>query len=182
MQYTTRYASPLGEILLACDDEGMTGLWFVGQKYYGNGLAKERAEKDHPILKEACSWLDCYFAGGKPEKLPPIHLVGTDFRREVWELLLKLPYGTVTTYRKLGRELARRRRLPHMSAQAIGGAVGHNPVSILVPCHRVVGTDGSLTGYAGGTDKKAALLTLEQVEVVFSQKRGWFLNRQENMR
>ena len=157
MFFTQRYASPLGGMLLAADEQGLTGLWFDGAKYFAANLPEKREEKRTPILDEAARWLDLYFAGRQPAFTPPLHLVGSAFRQRVWKRLLEIPYGQTVTYGALlGKE---------MSAQAVGGAVGHNPVSIIVPCHRVVGADGSLTGYAGGIDKKIHLLALEGVDV-----------------
>lgn len=161
MQYISRYASPLGEILLAGDEAGVTGLWFEGQKYYARGLDGEVREGTPPAVEAARAWLDLYFSGKEPGFTPPLHLVGTAFQREVWDLLRAIPYGTVVTYGELAARLAASLGLAHMSAQAVGGAVGHNRVSIIVPCHRVVGADGGLTGYAGGVARKEALLKLE---------------------
>ena len=161
MQYTAHYDSPLGGILLAADGEGLTGLWFDGAKYFAAHLDAEHREGDAPALDGARRWLDAYFAGRDPGFAPPLHLVGSAFQREVWALLLRIPYGQTTTYGALARQLAARQGLARMSAQAVGGAVGRNPVSLIVPCHRVVGSGGSLTGYAGGVDKKIALLRLE---------------------
>ena len=157
MTFTRRYASPLGGILLAADEQGLTGLWFDGAKYFAANLPEEREEKRTPILDETARWLDLYFAGRQPDFTPPLHLVGSAFRQRVWERLLAIPYGQTTTY---GALLG-----GGMSARAVGGAVGHNPISIIVPCHRVVGANGSLTGYAGGLDRKIRLLALEGVDV-----------------
>lgn len=165
MIYTQHYDSPLGGILLAADETGLTGLWFDGEKYYADKLAAEHEARDTQALGAAKRWLDVYFAGKEPDFLPPLHPIGSAFRQEVWQLLLEIPYGQTTTYGALARRLAERRGLRHMSAQAVGGAVGHNEISILIPCHRVVGTSGSLTGYAGGIDKKLSLLRLEQVNL-----------------
>ncbi len=165
MIYTQHYDSPLGGILLAADETGLTGLWFDGEKYYADNLAAEHEARDTQALGAAKRWLDVYFAGKEPDFLPPLHPIGSAFRQEVWQLLLEIPYGQTTTYGALARRLAERRGLRHMSAQAVGGAVGHNEISILIPCHRVVGTSGSLTGYAGGIDKKLSLLRLEQVDL-----------------
>lgn len=161
MQYTNTYQSPLGEILLAADDEGLTGLWFDQEKYYALNLAPEHEEKETPAITEARRWLDVYFSGKKPDFLPPLHMLGTSFQKDVWNILLSIPYGRTTTYGEIARQLARQRGLARMSAQAIGGAVGHNEISVIIPCHRVVGKNGSLTGYAGGIDKKTYLLKLE---------------------
>ena len=157
MIWTSEYVSPLGTITLACDDEAIVGLWFNGQRYFGSVLPEVTAQREHPLFAEAGRWLDIYFAGGQPDFTPPLHLIGSDFRRRVWKRLLEIPYGQTTTY---GALLG-----GGMSAQAVGGAVGHNPISIIVPCHRVIGANGSLTGYAGGIDKKIGLLTLEGVDV-----------------
>lgn len=165
MIYTQHYDSPLGGILLAADETGLTGLWFDGEKYYADNLAAEHEARDTQALGAAKRWLDVYFAGKGPDFLPPLHPIGSAFRQEVWQLLLEIPYGQTTTYGALARRLAERRGLRHMSAQAVGGAVGHNEISILIPCHRVVGTSGSLTGYAGGIDKKLSLLRLEQADL-----------------
>ena len=165
MIYTQHYESPLGGILLAADETGLTGLWFDGEKYYADNLAAEHEARDTQALGAAKRWLDVYFAGKEPDFLPPLHPIGSAFRQEVWQLLLEIPYGQTTTYGALARRLAERRGLRHMSAQAVGGAVGHNEISILIPCHRVVGTSGSLTGYTGGIDKKLSLLRLEQADL-----------------
>ena len=146
MQYISHYTSPIGDILLAADDAGLTGLWFQGQKYFARGLEKEQEERNLPVFDQTKAWLDLYFSGKEPDFLPPLHLIGTDFQKQVWEILLAIPYGKTTTYGKIAGQIAQRRGLAHMSAQAVGGAVGHNPISIIVPCHRVLGTDGSLTG------------------------------------
>jgi len=161
MQSTTTYKSPLGTILLAADDKGLTGLWFESQKYFALSLDKEFTEEEIPVLSQAKEWLDIYFGGKEPAFNLPLHFIGTDFQKDVWELLAAVPYGKTTTYGQLAVLLAEKRGIPHMSAHAIGNAVGHNHISIIVPCHRVVGTNGNLTGYAGGIDKKIALLKLE---------------------
>ncbi len=176
MIYSTTYESPIGKLFLAAEDEALIGLWIEGQKYFPEKLLSERggemdfADKDCGILAQAGGWLDQYFAGDKPEpgelKLSlgmasEVLPASSQFRREVWKLLLEIPYGEVCTYGELARRLAGRRGRPGMSPQAVGGAVGHNPLSIIVPCHRVVGMDGSLTGYAGGLEKKRWLLQLE---------------------
>ena len=165
MQYTSQYHSPLGEILMAADDIGLTGLWFVGQKYYALYLDKENQEKETQILKDTKIWLDIYFSGKEPNFKLPLHFTGTDFQNEVWEILYSIPYGKTMTYGEIANILAKRKGLERMSAQAVGGAVGHNGISIIVPCHRVVGSQGSLTGYAGGIDKKVSLLKLEKVNM-----------------
>lgn len=174
MTFIQHYDSPLGGILLAADEIGLTGLWFDGQKYFARGLSSEREERELPVLLEAKRWLDIYFTGKEPDFLPPLHSIGSAFRRSVWEILLQIPYGRTTTYGEIARRLAEKQKLPRMSAQAVGGAVGHNEISIIIPCHRVVGTNGSLTGYAGGVDKKVKLLELEHADMTgfFVPKKG----------
>ncbi len=161
MRYTTTYQSPLGAVTLAADGEALTGLWFQGQKYYGLGLDRGHEEKNLPVFRQAGEWLDIYFSGKAPDFTPPLRFTGTDFQNEVWAILAAIPYGATRTYGDVAAELARRRGLPRMSAQAVGGAVGKNKLSVIVPCHRVVGADGSLTGYAGGISRKIELLKLE---------------------
>ena len=171
MQYISHYPSPLGPILLAADEIGLTGLWLEGQKYYARQLElpqKECEEGESPVLDMAKVWLDDYFAGREPEIEIPLHLSGTEFQQEVWQILQQIPYGQTVTYGQIAKQIACRRGQKSMSAQAVGGAVGRNPVSLIVPCHRVVGSDGSLTGYAGGVDKKIALLQLERKQKDFA--------------
>lgn len=159
--YTSRYSSELGDILLAADEIGLTGLWFFGQNYFADTLPAEQVAQETVILAQAKEWLDVYFSGKEPDFTPPLHPIGSPFRQAVWKLLLQIPYGQTTTYGEIARQMEKQQNCPHMSAQAVGGAVGHNGISIIIPCHRVVGTKGSLTGYAGGLDKKMALLELE---------------------
>lgn len=161
MQYISHYTSPLGELLIAADDIGLTGLWFAGQKYYARGLDTEHEERESPAIVSAKHWLDVYFAGQQPDFTPPLHLVGTDFQTAVWDILLTVPYGETLTYGEIAARIAVQQGRGHMSAQAVGGAVGRNPVSIIVPCHRIVGKSGDLTGYAAGVEKKTSLLRLE---------------------
>ena len=174
MQYTSTYLSPLGRMLLSCDEAGLTGLWFEGQKYYARCLGSEHEEREEPVLKDAKRWLDIYFSGRDPGFTPPLHMIGTPFQISVWNLLQKIPYGTTTTYGTVASEIAAERGIARMSAQAVGGAVGHNEISVIIPCHRVVGTSGSLTGYAGGIDKKVKLLELERADMCgfFIPKKG----------
>ena len=165
MTFTQHYDSPLGSILLTADEMGLTGLWFDGQKHFARDLPAQHTEQDTPVLSEAKRWLDVYFTGREPDFLPALHPIGSAFRRRVWDLLLRVPYGQTVTYGQLAQQLAAQQSLSHMSAQAVGGAVGHNPISLIVPCHRVIGADGSLTGYAGGVDKKRRLLALEGLDM-----------------
>lgn len=174
MTATFHYDSPLGDILLAADDEGLTQLSFNGQKDFPHQPDSAQEQPTHPVLVSTQRWLDSYFAGKIPDFTPPLHAQGTDFQCAVWRLLLDIPYGDTTTYGALAAEIARLRGRARMSAQAIGGAVGRNPIGIIVPCHRVIGAGGNLTGYAGGLDKKVALLTLEGVDMshLFLPKKG----------
>lgn len=174
MIFTQHYASPLGGILLAADGIGLTGLWFDGQKYFARDLPVERTEQETSVLTEAKRWLDVYFDGREPDFMPPLHPIGSAFRQSVWEILLQIPYGKTMTYGEIARRLTEKQGLSKMSAQAVGGAVGHNEISIIIPCHRVVGTNGSLTGYAGGIDKKMKLLELEHADMAgfFVPKKG----------
>ena len=176
MIHTAKYSSPIGEMLLAANNTALTGLWLAGQKYFPDSLYKD-GENENIILTSAKKWLDRYFAGKAPS---PYDLClapeGSEFRRQVWKLLLEIPYGHVTTYGALAKALAEKQGVKTMSAQAVGGAVGHNPISVIIPCHRVVGADGSLTGYAGGLDKKLALLTLENSSAAELLKSSCYLS------
>lgn len=165
MQYINHYRSPFGGILLAADETGLTGLWFDEAKYYAAHLDPEQEERETPVLARTKEWLTVYFSGKEPDFLPPLHMTGTPFQLSVWENLLKIPYGKTVTYGAIAERIAAQRGLPHMSAQAVGSAVGHNKISIIIPCHRVIGTNGSLTGYAGGIDRKLSLLHLEKAEL-----------------
>ncbi len=166
MEYTHHYASPLGGITLASDGAALTGLWFDGQKYFASALGREHEEKPLPVFEAADKWLDTYFSGRAPDFTPPLAVSGTPFRKAVWEILLTIPYGQTMSYGQIAEIIAARKGLKQMSAQAVGGAVGHNPISLMIPCHRVVGADGSLTGYAGGIRRKALLLNLEQADLI----------------
>ena len=146
---------------MAADGEALTGLWFEGQKYYALYLDKEHEENDLPVFQQAKEWLNIYFSGKDPDFTPPLRFTGSAFQNEVWAILAAIPYGKTRTYGDIAQELAQKRGLPRMSAQAVGGAVGKNEISSIVPCPRVVGANGSLTGYAGGISKKIALLKLE---------------------
>ena len=166
MEYIQHYQSALGSITMASDGEVLTGLWFEGQKYFGATLQKEKEEGELPVFRETRQWLDIYFSGKMPDFTPPLFLKnGSDFRQEVWNILLTIPYGKTMTYGEIAACIAKKRGLKRMSAQAVGGAVGHNPISIIVPCHRVVGSNGNLTGYAGGIDKKVELLRMEHMDM-----------------
>lgn len=162
MEAFSFFPSPLGEMILASDGESLTGLWFLGQKH-APPLSTDPEQADLPVFAQARAWLAAYFQGKDPGPAPLLRPAGTPFQQAVWQLLLGIPYGRTTTYKALAGQLAGQRGLESMSAQAVGGAVGRNPISILIPCHRVMGSDGSLTGYAGGLDRKRALLELEGV-------------------
>ncbi len=161
MDYTHRYVSPMGGITLASDGEALTGLWFDGQKHFGSTLTEALAEKPLPVFDRADQWLDAYFGGREPDFTPPLRLRGTSFQQAVWRRLLAVPYGRTVTYGEIASFLG----LPPGSARAVGGAVGRNPISLIVPCHRVIGADGSLTGYAGGIERKIRLLELENADL-----------------
>ena len=162
MEYIHHYNSPLGRILLASDGDSLTGLWFEGQKYFADTLTGEYEEKELPIFKQADKWLDIYFGGEEPDFTPPLLMKTTPFRKAVWEIMLTIPYGETMTYGEIVVQIAKQKGIKRMSAQAVGGAVGHNSISLIIPCHRVIGTDGSLTGYAGGIEKKQQLLMMEK--------------------
>ena len=167
MLFTTTYASPLGLITMASDGENILGLWIEGQKYFAASVKDSMAEdRELPVFKAATAWLDAYFAGKQPAIADlPLAPVGGAFRKAVWEILCEIPYGRCITYGDIAKTMAARMNRESMSSQAVGGAVGHNPISIIIPCHRVVGANGSLTGYAGGIDRKIRLLELEGADM-----------------
>ena len=165
MEYIHHYESPLGAITMASDGEALIGLWFDGQKYFADCLDAEHEEKMLPVFEQADQWLDIYFSGKAPEFTPPLAMKTTEFRKAVWDIMLSIPYGKTMTYGEIADRIAKQKGLQRMSAQAVGGAVGHNSISLIIPCHRVVGTNGSLTGYAGGVGKKVKLLELEGVDM-----------------
>jgi methylated-DNA-[protein]-cysteine S-methyltransferase len=164
--YTLVTDTPLGRIQAAARENAITGLWFMGQKYCPLNTESWLPESDYPVFVSLGAGLKDYFAARKPEITFPLSPEGTDFQQAVWELLMKIPYGKTSTYGAIAVKL--KAKGIKASAQAVGGAVGHNPVSILIPCHRVLGADGSLTGYAGGLGKKSALLELEGNEKILS--------------
>lgn len=166
MGYTMEYSSPIGRLTLASDGESITGLWTEGQKYFASTLEAEAAAKEGlPVFEKAREWLDRYFRGEAPEMDLPLAPKGSAFRQSVWEILCGIPTGELMTYGEIAAQMAKKLGKPTMSAQAVGGAVGHNPISILIPCHRVVGANGSLTGYAGGIKAKIRLLELEKADI-----------------
>lgn len=162
MQYICEYKSPLGNILIAADEIGLTGLSLEGQRHSGFDLNMEYGKKELSIFDDTKRWLDIYFSGKNPDIKLPLNLSGSDFQMEVWNILCEIPYGETTTYGAIAKKLAEKRGISRMSAQAVGGAVGRNKIAIIVPCHRVIGTNGKLIGYDGGIDKKLALLKLEK--------------------
>ncbi|MCD2491069.1 methylated-DNA--[protein]-cysteine S-methyltransferase [Lacrimispora sp. NSJ-141] len=167
MFYQTTYLSPVGLLTLACDGENLTGLWMAGQKYFGESMPENMAMQDDlPVFCRAKNWLDRYFAEENPQISElPLRPIGSEFRMGVWKILCDIPYGQVITYGDIAKKMAVRLGKKTMSSQAVGGAVGHNPISIIIPCHRVVGAGGSLTGYSGGISKKIKLLELEGADM-----------------
>ncbi|MCL1799397.1 MAG: methylated-DNA--[protein]-cysteine S-methyltransferase [Eggerthellaceae bacterium] len=165
MQFVSTIPSPVGDLTLGSDGEHLSGLWLAEQKYFMANVGKASQEDNLPVFEEARAWLDRYFAGEDPGPIPPVKMPGTAFQQRVWDLLVEIPYGKLTTYGEIARRIAAERGMEKMSSRAVGGAVGHNPVSIIVPCHRVVGASGSLTGYGGGLARKIKLLELEGVDM-----------------
>lgn len=167
MLYKTYYKSPIGNLMLVSDGDNLVGLYIENQKYYLNGIKQELTSKDNlQVFENTKKWLDRYFAKENPSiKEIPLAPIGGEFRQKVWKILCEIPYGKTTTYGEIAKRIAKEMDKEKMSAQAIGNAVGHNPISIIIPCHRVVGKDGSLTGYAGGIEKKRILLELERGKV-----------------
>lgn len=178
MYYSTVYSSPIGAITLACDDDGknLVGLWTEGQKYHGGTIPEDMIPNDDiPLFDTTKKWLDRYFAGEKPDISElPLAPIGSEFRQGVWNILREIPYGEVITYGGIAKKMAAKMGKESMSSQAVGGAVGHNPISIIIPCHRVVGSNGSLTGFAGGIQMKIKLLELEGTDLsaMFVPKKG----------
>ena len=164
MNYIYHYESFLGGITMASDGARLIGLWFDGQKYFADSLQNPVQEKSLPIFKDTCRWLDIYFSGKEPGFTPPLAMRTTPFRKQVWKIILQIPYGKTMTYGEIASKIAKQNGLKKMSAQAVGGAVGHNSILLIIPCHRVVGVDGNLTGYAGGIKTKIKLLNLEGIK------------------
>ena len=167
MHFRTNYASPVGMLTLASDGEALAGLWLQGQKYFSDTVVGEAVEIDDlPVFEAAKRWLDRYFAGDKLASAElPLAPIGSEFRRQVWKILCEIPYGETMTYGEIAKRMTSKRTGAKMSSRAVGGAVGHNPISIIIPCHRVVGSNGSLTGYAGGIFRKVWLLKNEDVDM-----------------
>jgi len=165
MDYIYHYQSFLGGITMASDGTHLIGLWFDGQKYFADSLRGPVQEKSLPVFKDTCRWLDTYFSGKDPGFTPPLAMRTTPFRKQVWEIMLQIPYGRTLTYGEIADKIAKKRGIKKMSAQAVGGAVGHNSISLIIPCHRVIGSVGNLTGYAGGIKTKIKLLNLEGIQL-----------------
>lgn len=165
MDYIYHYQSFLGGITMASDGKHLIGLWFDGQKYFADSLRGPVQEQSLPVFKDTCRWLDTYFSGKNPGFTPPIAMRTTPFRKQVWDIMLQIPYGRMLTYGEIADKIAKKRGMKKMSAQAVGGAVGHNSISLIIPCHRVIGAGGNLTGYAGGIKTKIKLLNLEGIQL-----------------
>lgn len=165
MEYIHHYDSPLGGITEASDGECLFGLWFDGQKYFADALDHDHEEKELPVFEQTDRWLDFYFSGREPGFTPPLCMKTSKFRKAVWEIMLTIPYGKTMTYGEIAVKIANDRGITRMSALAVGQAVGHNSISLIIPCHRVVAADGSLSGYAGGIEKKIKLLEMEGTDM-----------------
>ncbi|MDR1307038.1 MAG: methylated-DNA--[protein]-cysteine S-methyltransferase [Treponema sp.] len=163
MEYIHKIKSPVGTLTVSSDGKNICGLWIEGQKYFAKTLGKDVSEQNLPVFEDVRKWLDVYFSGKKPGFMPPLMPKGSPFQKSIWNNLCKIPYGKTTTYGELAKQFELENKDRHMSARAVGGAVGHNPISVLIPCHRVIGKSGSLTGYAGGIAAKTKLLQLEGV-------------------
>ena len=162
MEYIHHYDGRLGRMTLASDGQLLTGLWFDGQKHFASTLSADHEEQFLPIFEQTCRWLDIYFSGNNPSFMPPLRIIATPFAKRVCQIMLDIPFGSTTTYAVIARKIAEERGLKSMSAQAVGGAVGRNPISVIIPCHRVVGSNGALTGYASGLDRKQWMLEMER--------------------
>lgn len=163
MEYFYEYKSAIGDITITSNETGITGVRFKRQSE--NEELRDKKYKETTAIKETEKWLDIYFSGKNPEFIPPLNAVGTEFQKLVWKMLLEIPYGKTATYGEIARTIAEIKNVSRMSAQAIGGAVGKNPIAIIIPCHRVVGKNGNMTGYAYGIDKKIALLDIEGTDI-----------------
>ncbi|WP_010254795.1 methylated-DNA--[protein]-cysteine S-methyltransferase [Treponema primitia] len=161
MEYVCKIKSPVGMLTVSSDGENILGLWIEGQKYFAHTLDKDSVEKNMPVFEGARKWLDCYFSGKEPDFMPPLMPKGSPFQKSIWNILCKIPYGQTITYGEIAKQYGVQHKEKPTSARAVGGAVGHNQISIIIPCHRVVGANGNLTGYAGGINKKIQLLQLE---------------------
>ena len=170
MTFLHHYTSPLGAITLASNGDAITGLWFDDQRFYGNTITDPSSARWLPVFEQTCRWLDIYFSGKRPHFTPPLHFASSQFRTTVWKQLLAIPYGHTITYGQIAQRIELEARYGtqkgiKVSAQAVGGAVAHNAISLIIPCHRVIGSNGSLTGYAGGLWRKQQLLRLEGIKL-----------------
>lgn len=166
MERMAHWLSPLGGMTMSADEIGLTGLWFDGQKNFAEAISPDTLEEpSYPVFRQTVEWLSVYFGGSDPGFTPPLHLKGTPFRKAVWSVLLSIPYGETRTYGEVARAVSAAAGSIHVSPRAAGGAAGHNPISLIVPCHRVIGASGGLTGYAGGLERKARLLAMEGISL-----------------
>ncbi|MDR2069394.1 MAG: methylated-DNA--[protein]-cysteine S-methyltransferase [Spirochaetaceae bacterium] len=165
MEYIHKIKSPVGMLTVSSDGKNLSGLWIEGQKYFAGTLGKDVPEQNLPVFENVQKWLDIYFSGKEPDFMPPLMPGGSPFQKSIWNVLCKIPYGKTTTYGEIAKQFELENKGKPTSARAVGSAVGHNPISILIPCHRVIGKNGGLTGYAGGIDVKLRLLQLEGIEI-----------------
>ncbi|GHT35247.1 methylated-DNA--protein-cysteine methyltransferase [Bacteroidia bacterium] len=161
MEYISKIESPVGILTVSSDGENISGLWMEGQKYFARTLEKDAVEQNLPVFESVRQWLDCYFSGREPDFMPLLKPKGSPFQQSIWNILCEIPYGKTVSYGEIAKQYNAQNKEKQTSARAVGGAVGHNPISIIIPCHRVVGANGNLTGYAGGIDKKILLLQIE---------------------
>jgi methylated-DNA-[protein]-cysteine S-methyltransferase len=166
MEYVHRIKSPVGILTVSSDGKNISGLWIEGQKYFAKTLGKDVLEQNLPVFENAGKWLGIYFSGKEPDFMPPLMPAGSPFQKAIWNILCKIPYGQTTSYGEIAKQFNLANKGRHTSARAVGSAVGHNPVSILIPCHRVIGKNGDLTGYAGGLNIKLKLLQTEGIEIL----------------
>jgi methylated-DNA-[protein]-cysteine S-methyltransferase len=165
MEYIHKITSPVGVLTVSSDGQNISGLWIEGQKYFAKTLGKDVLEQNLPVFENVRKWLDIYFSGKEPDFMPLLMPKGSVFQKSIWNNLCKIPYGKTTTYGELSEQFELENKGKHTSARAVGGAVGHNPISILIPCHRVIGKNSNLTGYAGGITTKIKLLKLEGITI-----------------
>ncbi|GHU68805.1 methylated-DNA--protein-cysteine methyltransferase [Bacteroidia bacterium] len=176
MEYISKIESPIGTLTVSSDGENISGLWMEGQKYFARTLEKDSAEQNLPLFENVRKWLDSYFSGKAPDFILPLKPRGSPFQQSIWNILCTIPYGKTVSYGEIAKQYNTQNKEKRTSARAVGGAVGHNPISIIIPCHRVVGANGNLTGYAGGIDKKTQLLQLEANRVGCFGKSHWVIH------
>lgn len=170
MEYVKRYESPIGGITMASDGEALIGLWFDGDRHYGD-ILKSPVEKDLPVFDETIAWLNLYFEGTVPDFCPPIKMQGTPFQRMIWTIIQHIPYGETITYGDIAKAIEKYGHKKEMSAQAVGGAIGHNHIALIIPSHRVIGSKGNLKGYTSGVEKKKKLILFERASVINNSMR-----------